>query len=50
VSVDEGVLAHLLFRGWDRALGDVLGDGPDAPFLQAIFPAQDFIIWPADAF
>ncbi len=48
--LDEGLLAHLLFHGWDSAVADLLGDSPSAALLQAIFPRQDFVVWPADAF
>ncbi len=48
--LDEGLLAHLLFHGWDSAVADLLGDSPGADLLRVIFPTQDFVIWPADAF
>ena len=49
-ALDEGALAHLLFRGWDTAVADLLGDNPAAELLRALFPVQDFVVWPADAF
>jgi predicted acetyltransferase len=48
--LDEGELAHLLFHGFDAAAADLLGDRPNAACLRTLFPEQDFVIWPADAF
>ena len=47
-SLDEGAFAHLLFHGCDERAGriDVVG----IPCLRVLFPEQDFVIWPADAF
>lgn len=49
-SLDEGTFAHLLFHGFDRRAGNIIGDSPDVPCLRVLFPEQDFVIWPADAF
>ena len=49
-SLDEGAFAHLLFHGFDERAGNVIGDASDAPCLRVLFPEQDFVIWPADAF
>jgi hypothetical protein len=46
----EGDLAHLLFHGFDAAAATRLEHRGDADILRSLFPAQDFIIWPADAF
>lgn len=49
-SLNEHEFAHLLFHGFDERAHHLLGDRPDASFLQALFPMQDFVIWQADAF
>jgi predicted N-acetyltransferase YhbS len=49
-ALDERALAHLLFHGADAAAQTFLDGRPDAALLEALFPAQDFVIWPADAF
>ncbi len=46
----EAALAHLLFHGFDSEAGDLLGDRTDAALLKRLFPAQDFVLWPADDF
>jgi predicted acetyltransferase len=48
--LDERELAHLLFHGFDERAYHVLGKRRDSPFLQVLFPEQDFVIWQADAF
>jgi len=46
----EGDLAHLLFRGFDAVGEERLGAREDASLLRTLFPAQDFVVWRADAF
>ncbi|MDQ6673950.1 MAG: hypothetical protein M3069_24930, partial [Chloroflexota bacterium] len=48
--LNEGELAHLLFHGFDRMAAEVLDGRPETDMLRVLFPAQDFVIWPADAF
>lgn len=48
--LNEGEFAHLLFHGFDERARTLVGQRPDASFLQILFPAQDFVIWQADAF
>ncbi len=50
VCLNEGELAHLLFHGFDQMAAELLDGRSDAALLRALFPAQDFVIWPADAF
>jgi predicted N-acetyltransferase YhbS len=49
-SLNEGELAHLLFHGYDAAAAERFHGRENAPLLETLFPAQDFVIWPADAF
>ncbi len=48
--LDERAFAHLLFRGFDGAAGDLIGAQPNPSLLRVLFPEQDFVIWRADAF
>lgn len=48
--LDERAFAHLLFRGFDGAAGDLIGAQPNSSLLRVLFPEQDFVIWRADAF
>lgn len=48
--LDERAFAHLLCHGFDAHAEEQFGSRPDAPLLAALFPPQDFVIWPADAF
>ena len=48
--LNEGEFAHLLFHGFDERARTLIGQRPDASFLQILFPAQDFVIWQADVF
>jgi hypothetical protein len=41
---------HLLFHGYDELAAQRLDSRHDADVLKALFPAQDFVIWPSDAF
>ncbi len=49
-ALGEGGLAHLLFRGFDAVGEERLGAREDASLLRTLFPAQDFVVWRADAF
>ncbi|MBV9356733.1 MAG: GNAT family N-acetyltransferase [Chloroflexi bacterium] len=49
VRVSEAQLAHLLFHGADASAG-WLPPGAEAELLRALFPPQDFVMWPADDF
>jgi hypothetical protein len=49
-TLGEGDLAHLLFHGFDATAAIRLEYRDDADLLRSLFPAQDFIIWPTDAF
>lgn len=49
-ALDEGDLAHLLFRGFDAVGEGRLGAREDASLLRTLFPVQDFVVWRADAF
>jgi hypothetical protein len=49
-ALDEAQLAHLLFHGANPPAATWLTGRPDEALLRALFPAQDFVIWPADAF
>lgn len=49
-ELDAGQLTALLLRGCDAATRALLGDRPDLDELVAIAPAQDFVLWPTDAF
>ncbi|GAC1320596.1 MAG: hypothetical protein NVSMB2_16620 [Chloroflexota bacterium] len=46
----ESELAHLLFHGFDALAAELLDDRLDQRLLASLFPAQDFVIWPVDAF
>ena len=48
--LSEGDFAHLLFHGYDRVAAKRFDHREDADVLHTLFPAQDFIIWSADAF
>ncbi|HZU07347.1 MAG TPA: GNAT family N-acetyltransferase [Chloroflexota bacterium] len=50
LALDETTFGHLLFRGFDAAASARLAVRPDAALLQVLFPPQDFVIWPSDAF
>ncbi len=50
LALDEAAFGHLLFRGFDATAGTRLAERPDAALLRALFPPQDFVIWPSDAF
>ena len=50
ISVDERAFAHLLFRGFDAAAGERVAAVRDPSLLRVLFPAQDFVVWRADAF
>jgi hypothetical protein len=45
--LSENDLGHLLFHGFDA---ERFAGRSDAAMLRALFPAQDFVIWRADAF
>ena len=49
-ALGEEDLAHLLFRGLDDVGKERLGAREDASLLRTLFPAQDFVVWRADAF
>jgi predicted N-acetyltransferase YhbS len=49
-ALTEAELAHLLYHGFDAAAGALFDGRPESPLLRALFPAQDFVIWQADAF
>jgi GNAT superfamily N-acetyltransferase len=49
-SLSEVDFAHLLFHGYDAKAATRFQHRSDADVLCALFPAQDFVIWPADAF
>jgi N-acetylglutamate synthase-like GNAT family acetyltransferase len=49
-ELSEPALAHLLLRGFDRAAEPLVGDRVAHTLIRALFPEQDFVIWPADAF
>ncbi len=49
-ALDEREFAHLLLRGFDDAASEWLGARPDSSLLRVLFPAQDFVVWRADAF
>lgn len=46
----ESEVAHLLFHGFDDLAAKLLDDWPEQRLLESLFPAQDFVIWPVDAF
>ncbi len=48
--LNEAELAHLLFHGYDGTAAELLGGRRDTDLLQVLFPAQDFVVWPADKF
>lgn len=48
--LNEGDLAHLLFHGFDPMATELLDGRSDTELLRTLFPAQDFVVWPADAF
>jgi len=48
--LNERKFAHLLFHGFDERAYHIIGERLDRSFLWALFPEQDFVIWPADAF
>lgn len=48
--LNEEELAHLLFHGFDDAAAELFDGRPEQPLLRALFPPQDFVLWPADAF
>ncbi len=50
ISLDERAFAHLLFRGFDAAAVERVGNVRDPPLLRVLFPEQDFVVWRADAF
>jgi hypothetical protein len=49
-SLSEADLGHLLFHGYDPVAARRFGHLQDADVLRSLFPEQDFIIWPSDAF
>ena len=48
--LDPGELTALVLRGCDARTVLLLGDRADLDDLSAIAPAQDFVLWPTDAF
>ena len=48
--LDPGALTALVLRGCDARTILLLGDRADIDDLSAIAPAQDFVLWPTDAF
>jgi predicted N-acetyltransferase YhbS len=48
--LDSGQLTALLLRGCDDQTLQLLGRRPDLDLLATLAPAQDFVLWPADAF
>ena len=48
--LDPGALTALVLRGCDARTVLLLGDRADIDDLSAIAPAQDFVLWPTDAF
>lgn len=48
--LQEHELAHLLFRGVDRLAEQTIDQLHTIACLPVLFPAQDFVIWPSDAF
>jgi hypothetical protein len=48
--LDPGALTALVLRGCDVGTIALLGDRADIDDLSAIAPAQDFVLWPTDAF
>jgi predicted N-acetyltransferase YhbS len=48
--LDPGELTALVLRGCDARTVLLLGDRPDLDDLSVIAPAQDFVLWPTDAF
>src|SRR5205814_10703945 len=46
----ETQFAHVLFHGFDETAAELLGVRADRELLQALFPIQDFVMWPADDF
>jgi hypothetical protein len=48
--LDPGALTALVLRGCDARTVLLLGDRADLDDLSAIAPAQDFVLWPTDAF
>lgn len=50
ISLNEGLLAHLLFLGFGGAADERIGANQDPSLLRVLFPKQDFVVWPADAF
>ncbi len=49
VSLHEAQLTHLLFHGRDASILPPVPER-DEDVLLALFPAQDFVMWPADNF
>jgi len=49
-ELSEQALGHLLLRGFDRAAEPLVGDRVAHTLIRALFPEQDLVIWPADAF
>lgn len=48
--LNEAELAHLLFHGYDDTAVELLDGRRDTDILRVLFPAQDFVVWPADKF
>jgi predicted N-acetyltransferase YhbS len=49
-ALPEADLGHLLFHGYDRQASGRFAGREDTNELHSLFPEQDFIIWPSDAF
>jgi predicted N-acetyltransferase YhbS len=49
-DLSEAELGHLLFHGYDAQAAEMFDGQDEAEVLRALFPPQDFVIWPADAF
>ncbi len=49
-ALNEVELAHLLFHGFDAAASELFAGRPEELLLPLLFPPQDFVLWPADAF
>jgi len=48
--LDPGQLTALVLRGCDARTVLLLADRADLDDLSAMAPAQDFVLWPTDAF